>query len=158
MKKSIVILLFLITFGTKAQGNLQFNRVVVLTAGSNYTVPANKVLKIESISTNGSTVCIPKTSSSTGYCSIPNFYGQYTFGIYDSIIYITIANISYKTASAYGGTGNCATAFNDDCHNVSVDTIQIPTPLWLDSGKNINIYNDPNFQILISAIEFNVVP
>ena len=64
MKKSILILLFFITLGAKAQGNLQFNRVINYTIPSQtvdytgiiqttVTVPANKVWKIEAASYNG---------------------------------------------------------------------------------------------------------
>jgi len=54
MKKSIVILLFFIAFGAKAQGNLQFNQVItksqILSCGqtsTTLTVPVGKVWKIE---------------------------------------------------------------------------------------------------------------
>jgi hypothetical protein len=64
MKKSILILLFFITLGAKAQGNLQFNRVINYTMASQtvfspgllqttVTVPAGKVWKIEAASYNG---------------------------------------------------------------------------------------------------------
>ena len=59
MKKSIVILLFFVTLGAKAQGNLQFNQVITKTAplsgttpSITLTVPTGKVWKIEYYTNN----------------------------------------------------------------------------------------------------------
>jgi hypothetical protein len=159
MKKSVLILLFFITLVANAQGNLQFNRVLTLTAGSNYTVPSGKVLKIESISTSGSTICIPRTSEVTMPCLTQSGYINSNYGIYDAITYLSIGNIYYKTGSFNGQNSSCSLNFNSSCANVTVNVTQIQLPLWLEAGKNIQIYANTNtFQILISAIEFNITP
>lgn len=61
MKKIIFIINLLLSTYLLSQGNLQFNRVVTFTPGSNYRVPTSKVLKIESVNMNVTTLCIPKT-------------------------------------------------------------------------------------------------
>ncbi len=48
VKAIIFIMLFVNSRGSWSQGNLQFSQVINLTPGTTYTVPANKVLKIES--------------------------------------------------------------------------------------------------------------
>ena len=62
--KKFLLVLFVLAFGSaiRAQGNLQFNQVVLLTFDSNvspyfsplYTVPAGKVWKIESAGSSSS--------------------------------------------------------------------------------------------------------
>jgi hypothetical protein len=70
MKKSILILIFFISLGAKAQGNLQFNQVINYkipaqtvstqmntgTIQTTVTIPTNKVWKIEAASYNGYTI------------------------------------------------------------------------------------------------------
>jgi hypothetical protein len=162
MKKLIIIVLFFMSFGVFAQGNLQFNRVITFTAGSNYTVPSGKVLKIESISTNGSNVSLPRTSTGEGSCRNSYNYGYviYTYGIYNGITYLTIGNINFTTGNASGiNLGPCfGGESNPDFWSLGgVQTPQIQVPLWLEAGKTLNIHIG-TFQILISAIEFNIVP
>ncbi len=157
MKKSIVILLFFIALGAKAQGNLQFNQVINLTAGSNYTVPPGKVLKIESISYNGSSVNMPLTSTILIPCNNYNaLIGQYA-----GFDYLTIANLTFSVGSHTGaeihntpcGWGD----LNPPFFTASTSSLPaVPVPIWLQSGKSVNI-NSGTFQILISGIEFNVV-
>jgi hypothetical protein len=111
MKKTIVVcLLLLCGFITKAQNNLQFNRVVIIRADSisncgsgtcadsllvrTFTVDPNKVLKIESINfTPGNyTLFLDNTPFSRTSTGITNTFpiwlpsGTYTiyFGTYNS--------------------------------------------------------------------------
>ncbi len=52
MKKALFILLFLSYIYSNAQGNLQFSKVITYsgsTGGVNYTVPTDKIWKIETI-------------------------------------------------------------------------------------------------------------
>jgi len=54
IKNSLFVFALFITIGVSAQGNLQFNQVIlydiVASGTQNITVPANKVWKIESVS------------------------------------------------------------------------------------------------------------
>jgi hypothetical protein len=164
MKKSFVILLFFIALGANAQGNLQFNQVINLTAGSNYTVPVGKVLKIESISMSSGTICIPRTSTGQGWCY--NGGGgatlNFTYGIYDPVDFMQIGDIIFKSNGFNAGSGivgnQCAGDRNPACWTISVSDISptIKTPLWLKEGKSIFIYQG-TIPLIISAIEFNVV-
>ncbi|MFN4911774.1 MAG: hypothetical protein ACK444_07495 [Flavobacteriales bacterium] len=62
MKKLTLILFFFVSFLCKAQGNLQFNQALLLSATANnstqWTVPAGKVWKLESMGVNASAVYV----------------------------------------------------------------------------------------------------
>ena len=154
MRKSIVILLFVIALGAKAQGNLQFNQVINLTAGSNYTVPPGKVLKIESISMSSGTICIPRTSTTSIGCFGGNGGYNLTAGIYNSVNFMQIGDLVFTSG---GATGSCANP-NPDCWTIGTSDLSsvLKTPMWLKEGKSVFIYQG-SIPILISAIEFNVV-
>jgi len=156
---SIFILPFFFLF---SQGNLQFNQVVNLNSGSTYTVPTGKVFKIESISFNGNVVAMPLTSSVTFSCSYSG--GPYTVqvGQYSGFEYLTIANLTYSVGSHTGTelhNTNCGWGdLNLPFFNTTVSTLPvIPVPIWLQSGKSVNIASG-TFQMLISGIEFNIIP
>jgi hypothetical protein len=139
-----------------SQGNLQFNQVLTFEPGESYTVPAGKVLKIESVSMNGNVVTVPMTSTQNIGCSGP--YGNYTLtvGIYAPVTYLMIGNISFFTPNI---VGTCAWLLNPS-PSTTTSTITSPVincPLWLEAGKTVTIYSG-SFQMIISAIEFNITP
>jgi hypothetical protein len=152
------ILLFLLSFFlmnlTISQGNLQFNQVINLENGMNYTVPVGKVVRIESINyLNPSTVanyssCIvncPGCGASSGVsCS------------YASINYLQIGSavLTLSPPGIYVNSGGtCAVC--PASQTLSVTPSNFTLPIWLNSGNQINVMA---IGIFISAIEFNVVP
>ena len=143
---------------SNAQGNLQFNRVISFVAGSNYTVPTGKVLKIESINLSGTGVTVPMTST-TNLVNCPSICcGAYnlTVGVYASVNYLSIANYIFATPSV---TGTCSWLSNPTPATTTA-TITPPTfqcPIWIESGKQVVIYSGAP-SILISAVEFNIIP
>ena len=161
MRKIIYLSILLFTNFTYSQGNLQFNRVITFTPGSNYTVPTGKVLKIESINISSTSVCIPRTSSQTQTCQPA--YGQAynnTYGIYDGITFLTLNNINYVTPSFsgfVGGAYQCSNWSNADCWNYTFSNMSFNCPIWLEAGKRVYIHSGVA-SILISAIEFNIIP
>ena len=126
---------------SNAQGNLQFNQVLVLTSGANYTVPADKVLKIESILSDG-TATLPYLSC-TGAC---NFSG----------VVCTVDGISFRLSASTSTSSclNCPASVNSTGNFINLNNYVFP--IWLSSGKIVTV--SPSVGIRISAIEFNVVP
>ncbi len=126
---------------SKAQGNLQFNQVLVLSSGANYTVPAGKVLKIESILHDG-TATIP-FSVCTGTC------------VYSGSV-CSIDGIQIKLTSSTS-TASCLTcpATNFTTGNF-IALNNYVFPIWLSAGKVVTI--SASAGIRISAIEFNIIP
>lgn len=160
MKKTLQLFLLLVTLYANAQGNLQFNQVINLTSGENYTVPFGKVLKIESISMSSGTICIPRTSSGQGWCLTPQGSVIYTYGNYNSVNYMQIGDLVFNSGSATGqiNGGSCTGNANPDCWTIGTPDLSsvIKTPIWLKEGKSVFVYQG-NIPILISAIEFNIV-
>ena len=158
MKKIFFIINLLLSTYSLSQGNLQFNRVVTFTPGSNYTVPTGKVLKIESINITQNTVCLPKTSTNYVTCGTNPTY-QVPYGVYSGITYLSIGNIQFSVGSQSGsGSGYmCQGIVNSDCWNYTFSNINISCPIWLETAKTVNIHSGVA-SILISAIEFNIVP
>jgi hypothetical protein len=112
MKKSIVIFLFFITLGAKAQGNLQFNQVLTyngsINTGTNspiWKVPLNKVWKIEAKSLTGGPDDLIFYVNSTPYYdvfrySIPGGVTYYS-AINTGVIWLK-ANDEIKFLKTYG--------------------------------------------------------
>ena len=137
-----------------SQGNLQFNQVLVFTPGNNYTVPSGKVLKVESINFTGSTVCLPLSSSYAGSCCPPGYScGSATMGNYNAVDYMTIGNLVFNSgpSNAY-----CSIPL-PSCAQKTITLPTINLPMWLPTGKSISI-NSGTASMMISAIEFNIVP
>jgi hypothetical protein len=133
----------------KSQGNLQFNQVLNFVPGSNYTVPADKVLKIESVTVNsGSTVCLPLANSFIASCG--GFANQWVSN-YSSVTFLTLGNMIYSTN---GASNVCGLA---SCYSVAITFPSLSVPIWLNGGKTISVYNNMT-QLLITAIEFNIIP
>ena len=145
-----ILLSFTLLFASASllgQGNLQFNQVINIEPGSSYTVPSGKVLKIESITTSGSSVCLPLTSTSVSICGA----GYATVGNYNGVDYMTIGNMVYSTGNATNVCGY------PSCYAKTVTVPAIGLPFWLPSGKTVNIFAN-TFPMVISAIEFNIIP
>jgi len=159
MKKALLMLsILVIAIGAKAQGNLQFNQVINLNSGSSYTVPVGKVFKIESISINGNVVAMPLSSSYTFTCSSYSIQ----VGQYSAFDYLTIGNLTFSVPSHSGlelhpspcGWGD----LNPPFFNATVSSMPvIATPIWLKAGKSVLI-SSGTFQMLVSGIEFNIIP
>ena len=137
-----------------SQGNLQFNQVLTFEPGESYTVPAGKVLKIESVSMNGNGVTVPMTSQQNIGC-YAQYVGNYTVsaGVYAPVQYFTIGNVIFSTPVLYGTCSNLTPSTN-------IATIISPVincPVWLEAGKSVTIFSG-TFQMIISAVEFNIIP
>ena len=131
MKKILktIIFLLLVSAGMLAQGNLQFNQVVIVM-DQPQTVPAGKVWKIESyqqqqvgISTN-----LPTTGCADLSRPRPYF----------------IDNFSYYNIE---GAGNGNSSYSSVAKNTF--------PIWLKAGQIVKTSCAGDF---LSIIEFNVVP
>jgi hypothetical protein len=156
MKILFTSLLIFVCASLFGQGNLQFNRVITFSPGSTYTVPTGKVLKIESITFNGNSVTVPKTSTQTLNCpSICCGAFTLTVGVYAPVTFLSLGGINFSTSNVIG---DCSWLMNPTpaTTNTSVSLPQINCPLWLESGKSLSIYTG-TFQMIISAIEFNII-
>jgi hypothetical protein len=159
MKKLILIFIYFISFGVAAQGNLQFNQVINLKSGDSYQVPANKVLKIESISILSNNLCMPRTGILDD-CGTGKIVGQY-----NGFTYLTIGDLIYSVPSRSGRdlyanqTGICGDSrdTNPPCFPVTnIDLGTVNVPIWLRAQKQI-VINSSSINVGISAIEFNIV-
>jgi hypothetical protein len=144
--KNLIFIIALSGISTfvKAQGNLQFNRVVTYNLTGNATtsglytiqtisivVPANKVLKLESAST--------RVNGTSSY-----FYGGST----SSFSYLLLDNNIIIHSSTHTNTSR-----------------QETFPIWLSEGTHtlsltgdISGYNGQVAYGMVTGIEFNVVP
>ena len=159
MKKLVILFFLLVSFLGNTQGNLQFNKVLTIGPGESYTVPQGKVLKIESINISSTYVCIPKTSEVSKNCGYYNG-GNVTYGIYNGINYLSIANQIFSTPNFSGENLNanqCGAVFNDSCKPYDFGSLKFNCPIWLDAGKTIQVHAGVT-SLLISSIEFNIIP
>jgi hypothetical protein len=145
IKAIFLILLLVNSKGSWSQGNLQFSQVINLTPGNTYTVPANKVLKIESLTTQSVSINTPLQSS-----NCPN--GNCTC-VYTLQPYLNIESLTYSAQPA-----NLSVLYTCPATNsASVTLPNIVFPIWLNAGKQITIQNNVT-GILLTAIEFNIIP
>jgi hypothetical protein len=154
MKAVLFYIMFIFSSITFSQGNLQFNQVLNFSPGNSYTVPTGKVLKIESISISGSTICMPRTSTISIYCNGISGIKWYTVGIYAGYDFFKIGDYTFSIPQQQVACTDVNT--NPDCFNYMITEPPIKTPVWLPAGKTISL-NQNNVKILISAIEFNIV-
>lgn len=146
VKAIIFIMLFVNPRGSWSQGNLQFSQVINLTPGTTYTVPANKVLKIESITSQS--LPIYTTTLQSQSCAGNNTC-QCTWSAQS---YLNIGSLSFSHQFSIGGiVGPCPATYSG-----SITLPNIVFPIWLNAGKQISIQNITG--VLLTAIEFNVVP
>jgi hypothetical protein len=147
LKAILLIMLLVNSIGSWSQGNLQFSQVINLTPGTTYTVPANKVLKIESFTSQS--LPIYTTTLQSQSCA-PNNTCQCTWSAQS---YLNIGSLSFSQqlsiSSSIGGP----------CPATNSGIVTLPNivfPIWLNAGKQISIQNITG--VLLTAIEFNVVP
>jgi hypothetical protein len=134
MKKALLILSILfIAIGAKAQGNLQFNQVKLVSATE--TVPANKVWKVESI------VYTSEIASATAWGSFNS--GATTSEQIDKMtINGNLVTVRKSSSSAASSNANSL-------------IWEISFPIWLRPNDIIS----PSIGVLyINAIEFNIIP
>jgi hypothetical protein len=152
---------FLLINQAFTQGNLQFNQVLSLTNGANVNVPTGKVWKVEAINLSSNVVfaigSLTNVSCQTLTGTTPTNRRCFYTGNFIDIagVQFSIPTLFYDTQSS-----NC----NSPCPTtnpltLSTSTLSVSsfkTPIWLESGKNITII--PGSGVLISVIEFNIVP
>ena len=152
--------MLLFSLASYAQGNLQFNRIVNFKSGNNYTVPTGKVLKIVSINALSSIkVNLPLTSCTNTYDGIsPMTDCNYN---YSNFPYLIISNQNYTISYGYNHRMN----YHNQCSSCpplaqttvsSVNFNNLKLPIWLSSGEEVSVAQIDG--LLISAIEFNIVP
>ncbi len=147
VKAIIFIMLFVNPRGSWSQGNLQFSQVINLTPGTTYTVPANKVLKIESF-TSQSLPIYTTTLQSQSSC-----VGNTCQCTWSAQPYLNIGSLSFsQQLSPTNSVGGPCPATNSGI----VTLPNIVFPIWLNAGKQISIQNITG--VLLTAIEFNIVP
>lgn len=131
MKKIIILLLCFVSFGVKAQGNLQFNQVKLVTATE--TVPEGKVWKIESIL----------------YKALPKVVANIGNNNNEEDIFISI-NTTPVLARAVRADNSWP---SERYLNYSVYEIKLP--IWLPASSVLAKTNPIAY---ISVLEFNVIP
>jgi hypothetical protein len=151
MRKIITIAMLLFSLASYAQGNLQFNQVLNIKNGDNYTVPAGKTLKITSINILTSTVILKLPLISCGsFCNYTNISG--------AVSYLTIGSLVYK--ANISGSLNLPNGQCSQCPSTMDFTLPhypgFNAPVWLKEGEIVSVVQGSG--ILISAIEFNIVP
>ncbi len=166
MKKILTIALLLFSIATFAQGNLQFNKIVNFKSGNNYTVPTGKVLKIVSINAL-SDVAVRLPLSSCNPNGIKGVWSNgsivpvyFTDCIYDGLTYLKISNQKFDVSGQsnqnnpqnqctscppFAGVSITSSTFNN-----------FKLPIWLSSGEEVSVAQIDG--LLISAIEFNIIP
>jgi hypothetical protein len=151
MKKIITIAILLFSMASYAQGNLQFNQVLNIKNGDTYTVPSGKTLKIITVVVQNPTAKIPLSSCTTsnGYVTC-NYYGSVTLGSISNIVY-TANNLSTGLPAPNYQCSQCP-----PYTYISVNPFGISDPIWLKAGEIVSVVQGSG--ILISAIEFNIVP
>ncbi len=150
---SFFVLITAITDSIKAQGNLQFNRVVTFKPGDNYIIPTGKCLKIESVNFGSNVVIVPKTGVGQCYSCGPN---PFNFGVYGPMIYLTLGDSNFSTSAFDGNNSNCCLSYNTSTRATTF-TLSISCPIWLEAGKNV-IVNSGVSNLIVSAIEYNIIP
>jgi len=134
MKLALVLFLcFTFTWFAKAQGNLQFNQVKLVT--NLETVPVGKVWKVESVIYN-----IPNTSS-----GFQQTNGGCNYNQYESTA-IEIAGVPTKV-----GQGTQPAAYSNLAYTHSYTIL----PFWLPAGATLSGGTCLN---KVSVIEFNIIP
>jgi hypothetical protein len=131
MKKALIILSILfIAIGAKAQGNLQFNQVKLVTTVQ--TVPANKVWKVENILPSAALTVSGFTSSSINFTLLVNG---------TAIYWLSSSNAGNNTGAGLVSSPVTQTIGQN--------------PIWLPSGTTLAVGSNVNS---ISVIEFNIIP
>jgi len=170
MKKGAIALLFLCLVSmAAAQGNLQFNQVLLVDTALQ-TVPANKAWKITAISGSEYRLneCVNISANSNhelksarcGYSSTTaSFIGNYSISLFLVNGNRVINSIEGMPSSthAFNQHSNCVGNFANytsfTCANR--DTNPNILPMWLPAGATLRS-GGPN--TWLSVLEFNIVP
>ena len=168
MKKGLIALFFFcLVFMGMAQGNLQFNQVLLVDSALR-TVPANKAWKITAISGSEYRLneCVDISANSIhelksarcGYSSTTgSFIGNYSISLFlvngnrviNSIEGLPISVTAWCNSNC---TSGCATR---DFTCANRDTNPNILPMWLPAGATLRS-GGPN--TWLSVLEFNIVP
>jgi hypothetical protein len=138
-----VVLLFLVVWmifpaNTKAQGTLQFNRVI-LVDNNLQTVPVSKVWKVESVMSVNTLIPAAGTTDNTYYTIT-------------KIIEVNTNQVVISRASRY--TENSSRYNSESTTDIGIGQVT-ELPLWLPQGTTLKTGTNA---LYISVIEFNIVP
>ena len=114
MKKLIFAFVCIISFGVRAQGNLQFNQVIKVS-NTQMTVPAGKVWKIESYLQSN----VAGTSNSTTGCDVTRVRPF----IIDGQVYHNIKNVASANAGYIYTPDNSFPVWLSEGHTVSTSCV-----------------------------------
>ncbi len=162
MKRALFLFVFMsLMCHSFSQGNLQFNRVLSLTNGSNSSVPTGKVWKVESVNLSSSVNFAIGALTNVNCITLTGTIPQNRQCDYAGV-YINIAGVSFSTPTMSHIT--LATTCSSPCTSTnpvalstsSLNVSSLNFPIWLEAGKNITIANGTG--VLVSIIEFNVIP
>ncbi len=169
MRQLLTILLLLFAFQSMAQGNLQFNRIVNFKSGNNYTVPAGKVLKLVSINAlTDISVQLPLSSCNPtgaemvrcGWGGMDFCTNYFTECVYNGFSFLKISNQKFDIGSQTNRSlpqNQCSSCPPFSSVSVASSTFNnFKLPIWLGSGEEVSVAQIEG--LLISAIEFNIVP
>ncbi len=159
-KRELIVIFFLFfCLYSKAQGDLQFNRVINIVNGDNLTVPTGKVWKLESVNFS-STLTYPIGAMNLVLCQ--NSVNPPNNRLCDyAATYMTIGNVQFRGPSVQWGVVlmSCATPCpntNPVALSSSPSSLSLQLPIWLEAGKSVSVVAGTG--ILISVVEFNIVP
>lgn len=138
MKLLLFSFLLIISIGSQAQGNLQFNQAKLITTLQ--TVPMGKVWKVESYAYNGGAAFAGTQS---------NFYTN--DGIYERTCINAL--MSYQVN---GNTVQIPVSLSRSSNSglISLDGLNL-FPFWLPEGSSLAAGTNMTY---LSVLEFNVVP
>ncbi len=171
MKSLVTAFCFLVSVAAFAQGSLQFNQAMIVTAGDGVvTVPANKVWKVMSVFGEATAdgqcyallpYCVNSSwaSSSTNDLKVKGFKvnGKVVWRAleptFDAEIYYQQPNCTGSTTTM-SGYPNCSNYVNNDLSK-GFDELAASLPFWVPAGATLECLGSDSF---ISLIEFNIIP
>ena len=169
MKRILLLAILFISFSASGQGNLQFNRVLNFKSSNSYTVPVGKVLKIVSINAlSNINVYLPLTNCNPqganmyrcGWGGLDWCFSYFTDCQYGDITYLTISNQKYNISSPSNQSlpqNQCSSCPPLSTTSVSSSAFNnLKLPIWLAAGEEVSLAQIDG--LLISAIEFNIIP
>lgn len=139
--------------GVRAQGNLQFNRAILLS-NTPQTIQPDKVWKIESVYGHANNVCyfLPSRSSSSGYFVSRGRLSGLNINGTDVISSATRTDGNlYMNNDCTGSPSSYS--YNDSRDNWASDPNFFP--MWLPAGTTVRTMGST---IFVSVLEFDIVP
>ena len=148
MKKIFLVsLFFLVIHIMNAQGNLQFNQVLlvdVTLAGNAVTVPAGKVWKVENY--------LPSSQLAEDLNRPPN---QSTAGGTKNFIMLVNGNQVYLKTTITREVGRSDGYWSQDGYATASDYKIFDAPIWLPASTTLAASTNV---LSLSVIEFNIIP